>query len=118
VLDVETALAAGQHEGGLDDDLAPVVDREAAAAPGDAPRRRIPETQAVGEGAKSVHPTLATAPVPPGSTTTRRVLLPFTLEMLSWVGVLLRQQQQFPLIGGQFRGRGPISSNSGVKSWG
>ena len=41
-------------------------------------------------------PTWATTSVPSGSTTTWRVLLAFTLEVLSCVGNVLRQEQQFP----------------------
>ena len=45
-------------------------------------------------------PTWATTPVPPGSTFTERVLLPFTLEVPFWSGMLLTQHQQFPLLAG------------------
>lgn len=50
--------------------------------------------------------------------TTQRVLLPFTLEVPFCAGMLLSRQQQFPLLEGFFRGRGPFSSNGGVKSLG
>jgi len=38
--------------------------------------------------------------------------------MPSWFGILLSSQQQFPLLGGQFRGCALISGNGGVKSLG
>src|SRR5579875_388124 len=67
---------------------------------------------------RACSPTWATTPVPPGSTTTRRVLLAFTLEMPFWSGLLVIRHQQLPLLGGQFRRRGPVSSIGGVKSLG
>jgi hypothetical protein len=40
------------------------------------------------------------------------------LEVPFCSGESAASQQQFPLLEGLFRGRGLISSNSGVKSWG
>jgi hypothetical protein len=40
------------------------------------------------------------------------------LEVPSWFEVLLRRQQQFPLHGGLFRGRDPVSSRGSVNSQG
>src|SRR5208283_3431049 len=55
VLDVGTALAtAGQHERGVHEDLAPVVQRRALTGRWDRRRQTITELQAVGETAKSV----------------------------------------------------------------
>ena len=53
-------------------------------------------------------------PVPPGSTTTRRVLVPFTSEVPFWSGGLLFRHPQFPLTGGHFRGCAPVSSCGSV----
>jgi hypothetical protein len=55
VLDVRAALpAAGQHQGHLDEDLAPVVSPEPFTRPRDCSREGIAEPQPVGETAKSV----------------------------------------------------------------
>jgi len=67
---------------------------------------------------RACSPRWATTPVPPGSTMTRRVLLPFTLEVPFCAGEAGSRQPQFPLLEGRFRGRGGFSSMGGVKSWG
>jgi hypothetical protein len=55
VFDVETALATpGQHESGLDEHLASVVEGEATSLPRDARRQCIPEPQPIAEVSKSV----------------------------------------------------------------
>jgi len=55
VLDVRAALAAaGQHQGGLDQDLAPIVEGEAFSRWRDTSRERITESQPVGKSPKSV----------------------------------------------------------------
>jgi len=59
-------------------------------------------------------PTWATTPIPPDSTTTRRVLLPFIMEVPFCLGILLSRQQQFPLLEGLFRGGALVRSNAGV----
>ena len=89
--------------------LAPVVQRKALTAlVGCEPRahrrvpsgRQKPQERAVRRGPRRRSP--------PGSTTTRRVLVPFTLEVPFWSGSLLRRHQQFPLLGGHFRGRAAV----------
>jgi hypothetical protein len=40
------------------------------------------------------------------------------LEVPFCVENLVFRQQQFPLLGGRFRGRGQVNSNGGVKSLG
>jgi hypothetical protein len=67
---------------------------------------------------RACSPTWATTPAPPGSTTTRHVLVPFTLEVPFWKRNLLIRDLQFPLLGGHIRGRGPVSSWGSVNSWG
>ena len=59
-------------------------------------------------------PTWATTPAPPGSTTTRFVLLAFTLEVPFLFGLLWLRHHQFPLLEGLFRGRGSVSSRGFV----
>ena len=59
---------------------------------------------------RACSPTWATTPAPPGSTMTRRALVPFTLEVPFWKRKLLIRDLQFPLLGGHIRGRGWISS--------
>ena len=49
-------------------------------------------------------------------TTTRFALVAFTLEVPFWSGSLLRRHQQFPLLGGLFRGRGTFSSRDFVNT--
>jgi len=57
VFDVGTALSAsGQHQGRLDQHLAPVMERESLTGRGDAGRERITESQTVGKCAKSMQP--------------------------------------------------------------
>ena len=57
VFDVETALTTtGQHQGRLDEYLAPVVERNAGATPRDAGRQCVTKPQSVGKGTKSVQP--------------------------------------------------------------
>jgi hypothetical protein len=63
-------------------------------------------------------PTWATTPVPPDSTFTVAVLLPFTLEVPFLSGTCGFEHQQFSLLGGPFRGRALISSRSLVKDRG
>jgi hypothetical protein len=72
---------------------------------------------------RACRPTWVTTPVPADSTTTRRVLSAFTLEVSFCLGMLvsreqqfpLLREQQFPLLGGLFRGRALIRSNGGVR---
>ena len=119
MLDVEAALAtASQHQGHLDEHLATVVHRHSRARPRDARRQRIAQSQSVGEAAQGVQPDVGHHPAPTGFHHDGRVLLPFTLEVPSWFGLLWLRHQQFPLLGGHIRGRGLVSSNGGVKRLG
>ncbi len=49
---------------------------------------------------RACSPTWATTPAPPGSTTTRRVLVPFTLEVPSWFGCCCVDNNSFPYMEG------------------
>ena len=67
VLDVGTRLpTAGQHQHGLREDLAPVVQRQALTADRDPGRQAITEAQPVGKGAKSVQAYMGCDLVPAG----------------------------------------------------
>ena len=99
VLDVRAALAAaGQHQGHLDEDLAPVVQRERSPRKGIAAESESPRPNRSAKEQRACRPTWATTPVPPGSTTTRLALVASTSEVPSWLGYLLPRQQQFPLL--------------------
>ncbi len=55
MFDVGTALpAAGQHQGRLHQDLAPVMERESLTGRGDAGRERITQSQTVAKCCKSM----------------------------------------------------------------
>jgi len=67
---------------------------------------------------RACSPTWATMSSPPDSTFTRCALVPFTLEVPFLLGNLVSRQQQFPLLGGLFRGRGPLRSGGLVNDQG
>jgi len=95
-----------------------VIARTAPPLQGMAEESASPSPKRSAKEPRACSPTWATTPVPPGSTMTRRVLLPFTLEVSFCWGPRVSRQPQFPLLEGHFRGRASVSSNGGVKSWG
>lgn len=67
VFDVRACLATtGQHQCGLDQHLAPVVERNTASRPGNASGQRITEPQPVGERPKRVQADVSHDPGPTG----------------------------------------------------
>ncbi len=107
VLDVSARLsAAGQHQHGVDQHLATVVERQTLTGDRDPSRERIAEAQTVGKGAKGMEANVgdhlvATAFHPHAD---RAVSVHLASTLLTRVRT--RRQRQNPLSGGHFRGWG------------
>ena len=116
VLDVEAALpTTGEHERHLGEDLAPVVDRDPVAAPGDGRREGNAEPQPVGERTERVQPDVGHHPGPTGFHDDATSAGTVHVGSALLVGDCGFEHQQFPLLEGPFRGRALVGSNGGVK---
>jgi len=117
VLDVGTALAAArEHESRLDEDLAAVVQERGSLR--DRQREASPRPNRSAKEPRACRPTCDTTPVPPASTFTRAVLVPFTLKVPFSRGILLLRHSQFPLSEGPFCGCALIKSRDRVNDRG
>ncbi len=74
--------AASEHQRGLHQDRASIVKRGPFTRPRELCRETRTEPEPIRERAQRMQPACATTCVPPASTTTRRVLLPFTCQVL------------------------------------
>ena len=120
VLDVRTALpTAGQHQGGVDEHLAPVVEREPFAVQRDRGRERITQAQSVGKSAKSVQSDVGHHARPAGfHNHARRAGTVHFGSALLLLGSCCLETTVSPDCGGLFRGRGPVSSGGFVNDQG